>query len=416
MNEAGKSTPHPVAVEPARPARLGSLWRTRRRLAGVALLTLAAMVGLYWWHGRSSGVVHYTLAEVTQGNVVRSVTSTGTVNPILTITVGSYVSGVIKQLFCDYNTRVRQGQVCAKIDPRPYQTVVDQDRANLAMARAQLAKDRANLTYSEQIWQRNKGLLARGIVSQDVYDATLNSYQQASSQVTLDKASIEQRRAELAAAEINLGYTDIVSPVNGIVVSRNVTMGQTVAASFQTPTLFLIAADLTHMQVDTSVSESDIGGVHSGQTASFTVEAYPELLFSGKVSQVRQAPQTVQNIVTYDVVLDAVNLAQRLMPGMTATARIEVASRHNVLRVPDQALRYTPGRLAAQNGKAGGHAATAQVWVLRGGKPVRVPVKTGLDDDSYTEILAGALQPGEKLIVAEQQGGGSQARTPSLRF
>jgi HlyD family secretion protein len=203
------------------------------------------------------------------------VTATGTVNPELTIIVGSYVSGVIQQLYCDYNTQVKAGQVCAKIDPRPYQTIVDQDKANLAVAKAQLEKDKANLTYTKLNYERNRYLAERRAVSQDTADVAKNTYDQAQAQIGLDEATIAQRQAELEAAEVNLGYTNIISPVDGTVVSRNVTMGQTVAASFQTPTLFLIASDLTRMEVDTNVSESDIGGIREGSKASFTVDAFP---------------------------------------------------------------------------------------------------------------------------------------------
>lgn len=414
-NKASEAADKPLVLQ-ATPVRTG---RGRKLLASLLALALV-IVGLLWWQGRSGADVHYTFAAVSRGNVTRSITSTGTVNPVLTIIVGTYVSGVIKQLYCDFNTQVKRGQVCAKIDPRPYQTIVDQDRANLAMARAQLNKDQANLAYSELIWRRNKGLLARGIVSQDSYDAALNAYTQARSQMELDRAVITQRSAELSAAEINLGYTDIVSPVDGIVVSRNVTMGQTVAASFQTPTLFLIATDLTRMQVDTNVSESDIGSVRLGQQAGFTVEAYPNHAFVGRVSQVRQAPQTVQNVVTYDVVLNVTNPALQLKPGMTATTRIVTAQRQNVLRVPDQALRYVPGGIAAatHRGSTKGPALSGQgqVWMLRNGRPVRVPVQLGLDDDSFTEVATGALKPGDQVIVSELAGTGAGSGTAAPRM
>lgn len=397
---------------------LAGRWpRLRRRalpLGAAALLVLGA-AWLAWRQHNLASTPHYSLATVTRGEVTRAILSTGTVNPVLTITVGTYVSGVIKELSCDYNTRVRRGQVCAKIDPRPYQTVVDQDRANLAMARAQLDKDRANLGYAELAWRRNRELLTSDSISRDAYDNSRSAYDQARAQVELDTAAIQQRSAELAAAEVNLGYTDIVSPVDGIVVSRNVTMGQTVAASFQTPTLFLIATDLTRMQVDTNVSESDIGGVRLGQTGSFSVEAYPERSFGGRVVQVRQAPQTVQNVVTYDVVLEVANPGLLLKPGMTATARIVTAERRDVLRVPDQALRYQPGGIGTKRGKtAASPPGQGQVWVLRAGRPQGVALRLGVDDDSYSEVLAGSLKEGDPLIVGEQATSASNA--PRLRF
>ncbi len=227
----------------------------------------------------------------------------------------------------------------------------------------------------------------------------------------LDKATVQERDAALEAAKVNLGYTNIVSPVDGTVVSRNVTIGQTVAASFQTPTLFLIATDLTRMQVDANVTESDIAAVQVGDPASFTVEAFSGRPFPGKVVQVRQAPQSVQNVVTYDVVVSVDNKDLLLKPGMTATVGIVTAERTGVLRVPDQALRFSPAGAPQPN------AAGRQVWVLRDGRPVAVAVRTGLDDDTNTEIVAGALKPGDRVIVGEQRGGSNPASsTARLRF
>jgi HlyD family secretion protein len=340
------------------------------------------------------------------------------------------VSGVIESVSCDYNTHVTKGQVCAKLDPRPYQTVVDQDRANLEAARAQLDKDRTNLQYAQVTYQRNADLAKNGIVSQDVVDQAKSAADQARAQVELDQTAIVQHQAALKAAEVNLGYTTIASPVEGTVVSRNVTPGQTVAASFQTPTLFLIATDLTRMQVDTNVSESDIGGITNGERASFTVEAFPDQTFDGMVTQVRQAPQTVQNVVTYDVVVSVPNPDQQLKPGMTATVHVVTAERDNVIRVPDQALRYTPGGVsgAVQSGErvkpvgtsGGGASEPGFVWVLRNGRPVRVSVTVGLDDDMNAEIVAGGLQPGDEVIESEQTGQAGSRRSgssaPRLRF
>ncbi len=371
----------------------------------VVLLTAAvvAIAGQAWRVARTPATVRYVTVPVTRGSVTRAVTASGSVNPVTTIQVGTYVSGVIQELYCDYNTVVRKGQLCAKIDPRPYQTIVDQDRANLSTAKAQLLKDQTNLTYAKLTYDRNAGLRERGIVSQDTLDAAKSTYDQAAAQVTLDQSTIEQHQAALDAAEINLGYTNIVSPVNGTVVSRNITQGQTVAASFQTPTLFLIATDLTRMQVDANVSESDIGGITLGNTATFTVEAFSTRTFEGRVTQVRQAPQTVQNVVTYDVVISVANPELLLKPGMTATARIVVEKRDNVLRVPDHALRYIPGGLTATP-SAPAHlpGAAGRVWVLRNGKPEPIPVSTGLDDDANTEIAAGPLAEGDAVITAEQ--------------
>jgi len=391
------------------------------RWLAAATLVLAAAAGAAWWVTRGPPTVQYTTAPVARGSVTRMVTATGTVNPELTIIVGSYVSGVIQQLYCDYNTQVKPGQVCAKIDPRPYQTVVDQDKANLAVAKAQLEKDRANLVYSKLNYERNRYLAERRAVSQDTADVAKNTFDQAQAQIGLDEATIAQRQAELEAAEVNLGYTDIVSPVDGTVVSRNVTMGQTVAASFQTPTLFLIASDLTKMEVDTNVSESDIGGIAEGGKASFTVDAFPGRTFEGVVTQVRQSPQNVQNVVTFDVVVGVDNRELALKPGMTAATRIIVDQRDNVLRVPNQALRYTPGGLAGaatpQSGTApNGARKTARLWVLRDGRPVALAILAGLDDDNFTEIAEGDLHLGDQVILAEEAAQSDPSGLPRSRL
>jgi HlyD family secretion protein len=407
-------TSRPAAPPPTTRSSLpgrGAQGRRRWLVIGLMLIAAAA-VGVAWRSMRGGETIHYVTAPVTRGAVTRTVTSTGTVNPELTIIVGSYVSGVIQELYCDFNTEVKAGQVCAQIDPRPYETVVSQDKALLGVAMAQLEKDKANLAYTKLNYERNKWLVERDSVSKDAADLAKNTYDQAQAQVDLDTATIAQRKAELDAADVNLGYTNISSPVDGTVVSRNVTQGQTVAASFQTPTLFLIATDLTRMQVDTNVSESDIGGIKQGDTATFTVDAFAKRTFEGTITQVRQSPQTVQNVVTYDAVIGAANGDLALKPGMTASTRIIVDQRSDVLRVPNQALRYTPGGIA---GGASSGPAEARLWVLRDGQPAAVTVAVGLDDETFTEIVKGDLQQGDQVVVGEQRdAGGSTVPLPRL--
>jgi HlyD family secretion protein len=396
----------PMATPPAKPKlRSRKYWL----IAALSSLLVVACVAGTWWALSGRSGVNFVTTPVAKGAVIRTVTSTGTVNPELTIIVGAAVSGIIKELSCDYNTKVKKGQVCAKIDPRPYQTVVDENKANLAVAVAQLEKDQANLTYAKLALGRAAALLPTHAVSQDVYDSAKSSYDQALAQITFDQATIQQRQASLDAAQVNLDYAEIVSPVDGTVVSRNVTMGQTVASSFQTPTLFLIATDLAKMQVDANVSESDVGGIKPGNKATFTVDAYGKRTFEGTVSQVRQSPQTVQNVVTYDIVISVDNSDLTLMPGMTAASRIVIDQRTDVIRVPNQALRYIPRSHAGaiQPGQA-------QIWVLRDGQPVSVPVVVGLDDDSFTEIVSGDVKPGDLVITAEQLAAASKTVTPRL--
>lgn len=378
-------------------------WRWLWRAALALALIAAVSVGI-WYSVRPSTRITYVTQSVSRGPVAPYVTASGSVNPVVTVQVGTYVSGVIQDLYCDYNTRVKAGQLCARIDPRPYQVVVDQNRAALAAARAQLVKDEASLAYASTTAERQAQLFAEHLTSRDAADAARSAYQQASAQVNLDKATIKQREADLSAAEVNLGYTRITSPVNGIVVTRNITQGQTVAASFQTPTLFLIATDLTKMQVDANVSESDIGQVKLKDHATFTVEAFPSHVFHGEVTQVRQSPQTIQNVVTYDVVVSADNPRLLLKPGMTADVRIVTADIRDALRVPVEALRYWPESVPKRTLE---RSSSQQVWVLRDGRPVAVPVQAGATDDAYAQIKSGALRLGESVVVGERSSNGS---------
>ncbi len=338
----------------------------------------------------------------TRGTVVRSVNATGTVNPVLTVIVGSYVSGVIRDVYCDYNTRVHKGQLCAKIDPRSYEAALDQ-------AKGQLARDSAQLEMARLDLARYSTLMEQDSIAKQTYDDQRALVHQFEGTVQLDRALVR-------TAEVNLGYTDILSPVNGTVVARNITLGQTVAASFQTPTLFLIATDLTQMEVDTNVSESDIGAVAQGNQAQFSVETFPQRVFHGAVTEVRQAPQTIQNVVTYDVVVGVNNADFALKPGMTASVSITVEARSNVLRIPERALRFNPDR-AADVGRGTGSEKQPRVWVLRNGEPVAIPVEVGLSDDTNVEISGGALSQRDQVIVGElATGNGSTATTPSPSY
>jgi HlyD family secretion protein len=415
----GREPLTPAPLPDGASARGSARARRGRRLgngvAGAILAAVLLVAAAAWWMTRGTAPPRYLTVPVTRGAIARTVSATGTVNPVMTIIVGSYVSGVVRDVYCDYNTKVRKGQICARIDPRPYQ-------AALAQARGQLARDTAQLSGARADLARYGALIKENLVARMTYTDQAALVQQLEGQTELDRASVRN-------AEVNLGYTDIVSPVDGTVVARNITIGQTVAASFQTPTLFLIATDLTRMQVDTNVSESDIGALEDGDPASFTVEAFPGRTFQGSVVQVRQAPQVVQNVVTYDAVVGVANSDFRLKPGMTATVGIVTERRANVVRVADQALRFVPGGFTAAatarappgNGAPGPAPRPAaagepqRVWVLRAGKPVAVPVRTGLDDGTYTEIEGGALRPGDPVIVGEQRPEDSP-RARAFRF
>ncbi|HEY2108087.1 MAG TPA: efflux RND transporter periplasmic adaptor subunit, partial [Candidatus Binataceae bacterium] len=283
-------------------------------------------------------------------------------------------------------------------------------RAALANARAQLRKDQANLAYQRITYERDRELIKTAVISRDQLDSQRSVMDQAVAQIALDKAAIQQQQANLSSAELNLNYTNIVSPVDGTVVSRNVDVGQTVAASYQTPTLFLVARDLTKMQVDTNVSESDVGGLRAGQSVNFTVDAYTERVFKGTVSQVRQAPITVQNVVTYDVVVGVPNAELLLMPGMTANITIDTDHRDDVLRVPMRALAFSP----RHRGAAGEPSQRLQsrpgtrVWTLREGRLHPVRIARGLDDGNFVEVLSGDLKPGDQVVIDQMKAAGVQ--------
>jgi HlyD family secretion protein len=387
------------------------------RKMGVRILVVAVLIiaiAAYFLR-RGSTAAQYVTTTASQGEIVQAVTATGTVNPVVTVQVGSYVSGPIVQMLCDFNTQVKKGQLCAKIDPRTYQNTLDQAQANLANATAQMQKDKATLEYASVTYERDRKLIAENVISSDTLDSAKSTHDAAVAQVEVDKAAIMQQQAAVNAAKVNLGYTSIISPVDGTVVSRNVDLGQTVAASFQTPTLFLIAQDLTKMQVDTNVSESDVGPVQAGQKAGFTVDAFPDRTFWGEVAQVRQSPITVQNVVTYDVVIAVSNPELLLKPGMTANARIVIAEREQALSVPLQALRFSPEGTTGQHPHAHGAKAQpnrkAHVWVSEGGKLRKVEVVRGLDDGNVVEIVSGDLHPGDQVVIDENRTAAATAGT-----
>jgi HlyD family secretion protein len=389
---APDGSPQPSFPPPEKVAATGRVptGRRRRMLVVSTAAVFSIMAAVAWWRSERAEAPKYLTVSPEKGSVIRSVNATGTVNPVLTVIVGSYVSGVIRDVYCDYNTQVRKGQLCAKIDPRSYEAARDQ-------AEGQLARDSAQLEMARLDLARYGALIEQDSIAKQTYDDQRALVHQLEGTVQLDRALVR-------TAEVNLGYTDILSPVNGTVVARNITLGQTVAASFQTPTLFLIATDLTKMQVDTNVSESDIGAVVQGNQVQFSVETFPHRTFNGAVNEVRQAPQTVQNVVTYDVVVGVDNSDFALKPGMTASVWITTEARSNVLRIPDRALRFNPDRgVDAHSGAQSGNQ--SRIWVLRNGAATPVPVTLGLDDDTNVEIVSGDLSLSDQVIVGEITNG-----------
>jgi HlyD family secretion protein len=345
--------------------------------------------------------------KVTRGDIVQTVTATGTVNAVTTVLVGTQVSGTIKHIYVDFNSPVKKGQLIAQIDPATFEAQMEQARANLLLASANLEKAVASLADAQRTMNRNRELFSRNLIARSELDTSETNYETAKAQVSASKAQVSQAEAALKNAETNLRYTRILSPVDGIVISRNVDVGQTVAATFQTPTLFTIAQDLTKMQIDTNVDEADIGKIKAGQDVEFTVDAYPDITFKGRASQLRIAPIIVQNVVTYDVVIRVDNPEIKLKPGMTANVSIIVAGKNDVLKIPNAALRFRP----PETGKPSVFKGTG-VWTLENGKPGRIEVATGISDGNYTEIVSGELKEGQEIIV-ESITKAKRGRAPS---
>ena len=361
------------------------------------IVICAAVLGIAAWmlFKNESDEPKFKTEKIMRGHIIETVTASGTVNPVTTVLVGTQVSGTVKNIYADFNSPVKKGQLIAQIDPARFEAEVEQARANLLSTKAEAERTEANLIDAERKLERNRKLFSDNLVSKNDMDTSETNYETAKAQVSASKAQVAQAEATLKIAETNLRYTRILSPVEGIVVSRNVDVGQTVAASFQTPTLFTIAQDLTKMQIDTNVDEADIGKVSAGQNVEFNVDAYPDITFKGKVSQVRNAPITIQNVVTYDVVIKVDNPELQLKPGMTANVSIVLSIKKDVLKISNAALRFSPdvkdkGR-AQQKGRG--------VWIIENKTPKRIPVGVGISDGNYTELVSGEIREGQEVIV-----------------
>ena len=391
--------------------------KRRALLALAGTLAVAALAAAWRFRpGAGEPALQLETATVERGRIVAKVTATGTLSALVTVQVGSQVSGRIAALHADYNSRVRKGQIIARIDPQLFQASVEQARANTVAARGNLAKAKAQALDAERQLGRTRELADRKLVAAADLDSAQANFDAAQASVEAAEGTVAQAKAALHQAEVNLAYTDIASPTNGVVISRNVDVGQTVAASLQAPTLFVIAEDLAKMQVDTSVAEADVGRLRAGMAASFSVDAYPGEIFHGRVRQVRNAPQTVQNVVTYDAVVDVANPELKLKPGMTATVTFVHDEKEDVVRVPNAAIRFRPPpglRRAASSEppqrRAPDDAGTKTVWVVRTpGKPEPVQIRTGISDGSVTELVAGELKPGD-AVVTDAAGPGAGA-------
>jgi HlyD family secretion protein len=434
----------------------------QRKTVLIVAAAACVSVGLGTWAVlRGQNDIQYRTANVEHGDISVAVSATGNPNAVVTVQVGSQVSGIVMALFADFNTKVTKGELIARIDPAPFQAKVDQAQANLDAARAavanaqagvqqalagiqaansSLAAAQANVLKAEAVAEDAKVKVDRRVImvkqgadSKEDLETAQTTYKSAvadhnalvaqqhavedsvkvaqaqlnvaNSILTASQAQVKQFAAARQSAQIDLDHTNITAPVDGVVVSRNVDVGQTVAASLAAPTLFLIAQDLTKMQVDTNVSEADVGRVRVSQPATFTVDAYPGQVFTGNVTSIRKAPINVQNVITYDAVIGVSNPDLKLFPGMTANVKILVNQRLNVMRVPNAALRYHPASetptAASGQGVRKGAAPEKAVWILdKDDKPQRVTITTGESDGTYTEVVTGGLKDGDRVIVA----------------
>jgi HlyD family secretion protein len=409
------------------------------RLPWIALLVVIAL-GVGFWRfrlGRRGADVDYKTAAVEQRRIVGKVTASGTLSALVTVQVGTQVSGRVQKLFADFNSQVKKGEVVAKIDPALFEAAVQQAQANYRSALASVATAEATALNARKQADRTRALHDQNLAAQADLDTAEAALATSAAAVDAAKASVAQALASLHQAEVNLSYTNIASPIDGVVISRAVDVGQTVAASLQTPTLFTIAQDLTKMQVDTSVAEGDVGRLQVGMRSFFTVDSFPGERFYGRIRQIRNAATTVQNVVTYDAVIDVDNPELKLRPGMTANVTVVYAERPNAVAVSNAALRFRPppslaGTAATEEpshrthgdgrgdggegraeGQAQGHgewhrssqsgdpAETRTVWVLRPGttKPQPLVVHVGLTDGTVTEIVDGGLNAGDLAVI-----------------
>jgi HlyD family secretion protein len=421
----------------------------KNRLLWLALVVALAAAGVAYWRYRESHKppeVTYKTAPVEKRHIVGKVTASGTLSAIVTVQVGTQVSGRIQRLYADFNSHVKKGELVAKIDPQLFEASVQQAEANYLQAKAGLVTAEASALNADKQLARTRVLKEANLAAQADLDTAEANVATTHAAIDGAKAQMAQAAAQLHTAQVNLSYTSIVSPIDGVVISRSVDTGQTVAASLSAPTIFTIAQDLTKMQVDTNVSEGDVGRLQVDMKTYFTVDSFPGQRFLGTIRQIRNAATTVQNVVTYDAVIDVDNTDLRLRPGMTANVTIVYDERRDALAVSNAALRFRPPPSLAGSGSAGasgggrhggrphGSASAARageppdgaepkdgkpapdakdakeaktVWVMRGSTPQMITVHTGLTDGTVTEVVDGDLKDGDQVVVDTQNADGS---------
>ena len=363
------------------------------------IITLAAVlaIGGICYKQYNAQKVTYKTEKISKCTITDVVEASGTINPVNIVSVGSTVSGLMKEIYVDYNSEVKKGQLLAQIDPANFQASVDQNRAQINNAEANLAKLNAQLALAEKTYVRYKNLYAKNFVAKSELDQAESDYLAQKASIGAQRASIAQARATYNTAMTNLGYTKIIAPVDGTIISRDIDVGQPVAASFQAPELFTIAQDLTKMQIEVNVSEADIGQVKEGQEVEYTLDGYPDSTFYGKVTQVRLDSTTTSNVVTYTVIVSVNNEDLKLKPGMTANVSIITKRSTDVMCVPSTALKFTPDKTGQKYPHQG-------IWLLSNGKPLRVDIKEGASDDANVEIISDKVKLGEEVILSATTG------------
>ncbi len=365
--------------------------KIKKRFVITALVAIAVIGGTI----TSSAIknrVHYETTPITQCTITQVVEASGTINPVNTVSVGSTVSGLIKAIYVDYNSIVKKGQLLAQIDPANFEAAVQQNQAQINSAESDMAKIQAVTEMSRKTYSRYKNLYKKNFIAKSELDQAESDYLSNLAQIGAARAKINQARASYKTAMTNLGYTKIIAPVDGTIISREIDLGQPVAASFQAPELFTIAQDLTKMQIEVNVSEADIGKVKEGQQVTYTLDGYPDRLFYGKVTQVRISPTTVSNVVTYSVIVGVDNKDLTLKPGMTANVSIITSKSEDVLCAPSVALKYTPETDGKKYQSQG-------LWILANKKPQRIDIETGASDDTNIEVKSDKIKVGDKVII-----------------
>ena len=367
-------------------------------------ISVLGVVSVFGLSGCKKEANNYITTRIEKGNLVQKITASGTINPISTVDIGTQVSGIVSEIYVDYNSKVSKGQLLAVIDPQTFEASVDQKQAALDIAKAELEVTKNDMIYYKKHLERIKKLNTSKYSTDKELESAQRDYDNTVAQKTLKEAQVSQAAAMLKQAKIDLDYTKIVSSVDGVVISREVEVGQTVAASFETPVLFNVAEDLTKMQIAASVVEADIAKVKEGQKVEFSVDSFPEEIFEGVVTQVRNNPITTSNVVTYEVIIGIDNKDLRIKPGMTANVEIITAEKNNVLLIPNKALRFYT---LDENGDVKRYKDKG-IWLLKNGKPERVNVVTGVSDDDKTEIVSDKINVDDIVILEDKNAVTSQ--------